>query len=276
MRIFIVILLFIISNFIQSQGRGAKIGYIDMEYILKSAPDYLEAKNLLDQKAQQWKQEIDTKKNKIKSLKEALQTERVLLTKELIEEREEEITYLENELNEYQLKRFGPTGDLVMQKAVLVQPVQDQVFTILQDIAEKQKYDFILDKSSDLSLIFAAKRYDLSDRVIKALGRASKRDQLSKKQLKEQLEKEAEEDFIDENPELVEKQKAKEEALEAKRKELEDRRNAKKEKDAQRRKEFLEKREKLLEEKRNKKNGTVSDKPTQTPSNNEDDNPKEE
>lgn len=276
MRILLILLSFLSLHFTYSQGRGVKIGYIDMEYILKSAPDYLEAKNQLDQKAQQWKQEIDIKKNKIKSLKEALQTERVLLTKELIEEREEEISYLENELNEYQLQRFGPTGDLVMQKAVLVQPVQDQVFTILQDIAEKQKYDFILDKSSDLSLIFAAKRYDLSDRVIKALGRASKREQLSKKQLKEQLEKEAEEDFKDENPELVEKQKAKEDALEAKKKAQEDKRNAAKEKAAQRKKDFEERKAKLLEEKRNKKNGTVSDKPKPTTTNEGEDTPKEE
>ena len=276
MRILFIILSFFYFNLAQSQGRGAKIGYIDMEYILKSAPDYLEAKNLLDQKAQQWKQEIDAKRNKIKSLKEALQTERVLLTKELIEEREEEISYLENELNEYQLQRFGPTGDLVMQKAVLVQPVQDQVFTILQDIAEKQKYDFILDKSSDLSLIFAAKRYDLSDRVIKALGRASKREQLSKKQLKEQLEKEAEEDFKDENPELVEKQKNKEEALEAKKKAIEDRKAAAKEKAAQRKKDFEDRKAKLLEEKRNKKNGTVSDTPKPPTTNEGEDKPKEE
>ena len=276
MRILFILLSFFYLNLAHSQGRGVKIGYIDMEYILKSAPDYLEAKNLLDQKAQQWKQEIDTKKNKIKSLKEALQTERVLLTKELIEEREEEISYLENELNEYQLQRFGPTGDLVMQKAVLVQPVQDQVFTILQDIAEKQKYDFILDKSSDLSLIFAAKRYDLSDRVIKALGRSSKREQLSKKQLEKQLEKEAEEDFKDENPELIEKQKEKEDALEAKKKAIEDRKAAAKEKAAQRKKDFEERKAKLLEEKRNKKNGTVSDKPKPTPPSEGGEEPKEE
>lgn len=276
MRIKILVFSFFLVSIMYSQGKGAKIGYIDMEYILKSAPDYLEAKNLLDQKAQQWKQEIDTKRNKITGLKEALQTERVLLTKELIEEREEEISYLENELNDYQLKRFGPTGDLVMQKAVLVQPVQDQVFTILQDIAEKQKYDFILDKSSDISIIFAAKRYDLSDRVIKALGRSSKRDQLSKKQLKTQLEKEAKEDFIDENPELIERQKAKEEILEAKKKELDDKRQAAKEKADLRRKEFADKKAKLLEEKQNKKNGTVSDKPETSPSNSVDKNPKEE
>ncbi|MDV7400575.1 OmpH family outer membrane protein, partial [Arthrospira platensis SPKY1] len=102
-----------------AQNRGARLAYIDMEYILKSVPEYIEAKNQIDKKALQWKQEIDTKKNEIKLLKDALNTERVLLTKDLIEEREEEIDYLEKELLEYQQKRFGPNGDFVMQKAVL-------------------------------------------------------------------------------------------------------------------------------------------------------------
>ncbi|MEQ3662217.1 MAG: OmpH family outer membrane protein, partial [Flavobacterium sp.] len=83
-HISIILLLVSITSF--SQSRGVKIGYIDMEYILEKVPDYAEAKNQLDQKAQKWKQEIEVKKNEIKALKESLNTEKVLLTKELIEE----------------------------------------------------------------------------------------------------------------------------------------------------------------------------------------------
>ena len=93
-----IFLLLISSWFAQpiaAQGRGVKIGYIDMEYILQNVPEYSEAKNLLEQKAQKWKQEIEVKKNAITKLKESLKVERVLLTKELIEEREEEITLQE-------------------------------------------------------------------------------------------------------------------------------------------------------------------------------------
>ena len=169
-----------------SQTRGVKIGYIDMEYILQNVPDYMEAKSQLEAKAQKWKQEIEAKKNEISKLKESLKTEKILLTKELIEEREEEITFQENELLDYQQKRFGPNGDLSIQKAVLAQPIQDQVFTAAQDIAEAKKYDFIFDKSSDLSMLFAAKRFDISDQVVRVITRATKRNQLSKKQLKEE------------------------------------------------------------------------------------------
>lgn len=189
-------------------ARGIRIGYIDMEYILQNVPDFTEAKNQLEQKAQKWKQEIEVKKNEITKLKESLKTERVLLTKELIEEREEEILFQETELTAFQEKRFGPNGDLIVQKAVMVKPIQDQVFTAVQDIAEQKKYDFVLDKSSDLTVLFAAKRFDISDAVIRSLTRSSKRGQLSKKELKEEEIKEYQEDLQDQNSDLAQRQKA--------------------------------------------------------------------
>lgn len=200
----ILALLFVFTCSLQAQVvRGLRIGYIDMEYILQNAPDYAEAKNQLEQKAQKWKQEISTKNNEITKLKDALKTERVLLTKELIEEREEEIAFQEKELMDYQEKRFGPSGDLIVQKAVLVKPIQDQVFTAVQDIAEQKRFDFVFDKSSDLTMIFAAKQFDISEMVIRKLIRSSKRSQLSKSEIKEQEKKEYVEDVQDANSDFA-------------------------------------------------------------------------
>jgi hypothetical protein len=194
-------------------------------------------------------------------LEESLKTERVLLTKELIEEREEEIAFQKKELLEYQEKRFGPKGDLIVQKTVLVQPVQDQVFTAAQDIAEAKKYDFIFDKSSDLTMLFAAKRFDISDQVIRAITRASKQTQMSKKQLKAEEAKEAKQDLEDElkeNPAFAERQKKLDDKKAAREKLLEERKLAA---DAKK-KEIEEARKKLADERAAKKNGTI---PANTP-----------
>ncbi len=241
-----------------AQVRGVKIGYIDMEYILEKVPDYAEAKNQLEQKAEKWKQEIEVKKNEIAKLKEALKAEKVLLTKELLDEREEEITFLEKELMDYQQKKFGPNGDLVVQKAVLVKPIQDQVFNAVQDIAEVKKYDYIFDKSSDLTILFASKRLDISDRIVAVLTRASKRDQMNKKQLKEEAERERKEDQMAENPEMSERQKVIEEKKAARLKLIEDRKIAAEEKKAA----ADAKRKQMIADNAAKKNGTVSDKGT--------------
>ena len=107
-KLIFLLFLTLTSASIEAQSRGIRIGYIDMEYILQNVPDYTEAKNQLEQKAQKWKQEVEAKKLNINSLKEGLKTEKALLTKELIEERETEIKFQENEMLDYQQKQFVP------------------------------------------------------------------------------------------------------------------------------------------------------------------------
>ncbi len=233
-KIFLVFLLSISTPWIsQAQSKGNKIGYIDMEYILQNIPEYTEATNQLEQKAQEWKREIEIKKNEITKVKDALKAEEVLLTKELIEERLEEIKFQETQLLDYQQKRFGPKGDLILQKASLVKPIQDQIFTAVQDLAEAQKYDYIFDKSSDLSILFASKRLDISDRIVRVLTKSAKREQMTEKQLKEEEIKNEQEAEVEAKLTKEEKKKNAAEAKarnleERKRKILEDREAAKK------------------------------------------------
>ncbi|MEZ7505224.1 OmpH family outer membrane protein [Flavobacterium sp. Arc2] len=250
----ILFLALIVVNAIHSQTRGTKVGYIDMEYILQNVPNYAEATVQLEQKAQKWKQEIEAKKIEINKIKEALTAEKPLLTKGLIEEREIEIKFLENELLDFQQKRFGANGDLMMQKSILVKPIQDQVFTAVQDIAESLKYDFVFDKSSDLTMLFAAKRFDISDQVLRVLNRAEKREQLTKKQLESQEAKQNKEDAIQDNPFLSERQKILDDRKAVRDSILADRKLAQEKKKA----DFEERRQKMLSDREAKKNGTVS------------------
>ncbi|CAN1497663.1 HlpA Outer membrane protein [Flavobacteriaceae bacterium] len=258
-----IILSFFIGITINAQTKGNKVGYIDMEYILQNVPDYIEAKAQLELKAQKWKQEIETKKLDINKLTEALKAEKPLLTAELIEDRETEIKFLESEKLDYQQKRFGPNGDLIIQKSGLVKPIQDQIFTAVQDIAEAKKYDFIFDKSSHLTILFAAKRFDISDQVIRVLNRTEKREQLTKKQQKEEEAKENKEDAIDENPVLAEREKALLDKKAAREKLVEDKKLAQEET----KRKYEEKRKQLLAEREAKKNGTVLPATTETATN---------
>ena len=154
-KLFFIAILLLVNHSIQAQAKGTRIGFVDMEYILGKLPNYQETLNSLEQKASEWKGEIDKKNADIKLLKDALNTERVLLTKDLVAEREDEIKFLEDDLIDYQQKKFGPEGDLIVMRSSLVKPVQDMVFNIVQDVADKRGYDFILDKSSDLTVLFA-------------------------------------------------------------------------------------------------------------------------
>jgi len=255
-KIFLSLIFLLFISFANAQSKvGVRIGYIDMDYILENVPDYKEASTQLDTKAQKWKQDIESKKNDITKLKDNLKSEKALLTKELIEEREEEIKFLEADLIDYQQKRFGPRGDLAIQKEAIVKPVQDQVFTAVQDIAEAKAYDFIFDKSSDMTMLFSAKRFDISDQVIRTITRAEKREEMSKKQQKALEEKQDSQDVVSDNPALAERQRLLNEKKAAVKKAQEARIQAAE----QKKKDYEERRKKLLEEQKAKKSGTTID-----------------
>jgi hypothetical protein len=158
----------------------------------------------------------------IESKRKELENESVLLTKELIEEREEELKFEEEALQEYKLKRFGPSGDLIMRKKQLMQPIQDQIFVIVQDVAKKRNLDFVFDKSADVVMLYAAERHDVSELVLRSITRASKRKQVESRQERKAAE---DEEVVPEiNKELEERQQALEAKKDAREQAIETRR----------------------------------------------------
>ena len=184
------ILLFLTSSFIFGQ-RGIKIGYIDTEYILENLPEYNQISKRLEEKAGDWKKEIEERSRKIDQKKESLKSERILLTSEMIEEVEEEILIDEEELSEYQQKRFGPRGDLIIQKQQLIQPIQDQIFNAIRELAKSRNYDFIFDKSADIVMLYSDKRYDVSDQILRTISRANNRKKVDSRKDKREIENES-------------------------------------------------------------------------------------
>jgi len=193
------ILLFLITYLVSAQ-RSVKIGYIDTEYILENLPEYNQVSDRLEEKAAGWKKEIEDRSRKIEQKKEALNSERILLTNEMIDEIEEEITLDEEELSEYQQKRFGPRGDLIIQKQQLIQPIQDQIFNAIRELAESKNYDFIFDKSADIVMLYSDKRFDVSDQILRTISRANNRKKLDSKKDKREIENQS---LIDDESTLI-------------------------------------------------------------------------
>jgi len=234
-----------------SAQRGVRIAYVDMEYILENVEEYREANEQLENRVQQWKADIETRQEAIEQQKENLAAERVLLTDELISEREEEIAVLEKELRDYQQNRFGPRGDLVLQKQRLIQPIQDQVFNEVQKIGADKKYDFIFDKSADVVMLYSEKRHDISDLILRGIARTRRVSQPAK--ARETRLESFEEEAEPVSEALLERQQRSEQAEAARTQDAEQRRAEQLKLREDRKKAYEERRKKLLEEREAKR-----------------------
>ena len=167
----VFILLFVSDIFSQKQLR---VGYINMDYILTNLDDYNTANEEYNIKLDLWRKEIESRKLSIKVANEELEIKKPLIPDEIYQNLKDEIDFDEKQLNEYIQKRFGPEGDWLIQEKILIQPIQDEVLAIVQKIAEKNKFDFIFDKSSAIIMLYSEKKYDISELVLKSILRQEK------------------------------------------------------------------------------------------------------
>ena len=143
---------------------------IDTKYILDKMPDYRSAQKQLDDFAANWQKEIDNQQTDLDKMYRDFEAEQVMLSDELKKKREDQLFMKEKNVRDLQRKRFGFEGDLFKKRQELIKPVQDKVYNAVQKLAVQRGYDFILDKSEGITVIFADPKLEKSDDVLKELG----------------------------------------------------------------------------------------------------------
>jgi outer membrane protein len=144
--------------------------YVDMDYILQNLPAYQDAQKELDNLSKQWQREIEQRYEAIDRLYKAYEAEKVLLSEEMKQKREDEILKKEQEARELQRQRFGVEGDLYKKRQQLLEPIQNDIYQAVKDLADGSGYDIVFDKSGQSNILYGDPRYDKSDRILRKLG----------------------------------------------------------------------------------------------------------
>ena len=147
-----------------------KIAFVDMAYILKNLPQYETANEQLSMVTRRWQKEIETVQKEAEVLEANYRTEQIFLSPELKEKREAEILAKEQEVMELKRKYFGAEGELFKKRESLIKPIQDDIYTAIQEIAQEKRYEVVKDKSADPTMIFLSTKLDISDLVLQKLG----------------------------------------------------------------------------------------------------------
>lgn len=166
-KITLILALFLTAGF---AAQAQKYAIIDTKYILEKIPEYKEAQTLLDKQAAEWQRDIDRMQQELDRMYKQFESEQVMLSDDLKQKRQDQIYVKEKEVRDLQRQRFGFEGDLFKKRQELIKPVQDRVYNAIQKLAVSRGYDFILDKSEGITVIFADPKLEKSDDVLKELG----------------------------------------------------------------------------------------------------------
>ncbi|MEM8899501.1 MAG: OmpH family outer membrane protein [Bacteroidota bacterium] len=153
-----------------SLSYAQRIAYIDSEFIMDQIPEYQAAQDEIDRISQKWQEELEGKYRSIEQMYSEYTAGEVLMTEDTKRDKQEAIFAAEREAKEYREKKFGYSGELFELQESKVNPLQEKVFKAVETVAKRKKYDYVFDKSGEVTWLFTNSTYDLSQLVLEELG----------------------------------------------------------------------------------------------------------
>ena len=147
-----------------------KFALLDMDYILKSIPAYERANEQLNQMSKKLQAEVEALQTEAQTLYKNYQDNIVFLSNEQKKARQDEILAKEKQAADLKKTYFGPEGELFKVRSALMNPIQEEIYNAVKEVAEQRGYQLILDRASDSGIIFGSPKIDISDEVLQKLG----------------------------------------------------------------------------------------------------------
>ena len=169
----LAMLMILQSSLFALHSMAQKFALIDMDYIFKNIPAYERANEQLAQVSKKWQAEVEALTTEAQTLYKNYQNEVVFLSKEQKKAKQDVIMEKEKQASELKRKYFGPEGELFKKRTALMNPIQEEIYNAVKDIAELRGYQLILDRASDTGIIFGSPKIDISNEVLQKLGYAN-------------------------------------------------------------------------------------------------------
>lgn len=146
-----------------------KVGYIDSKKIIDNMQEAKDAKQKLDNLVSEWQKELGQLQDSLKIMKDDYDKKKLILTDQMKTQMEKEIKDIETSISNFKIQKFGENGEYFQKQTDFMKPVQDRIFKAIETVANKEDYDYVFDRNSDLLLLFVNEKYDLTAKVQKII-----------------------------------------------------------------------------------------------------------
>lgn len=144
----------------------SKIGHVNTEAVMQALPEAVDAQRSLDLLVTEWEQELQRMQAEWRTKFDDYDKKKLILTDQGRADAERELRELDQRIADFRNRKFGQNGELYQKQGEVMKPVQNKMFKVLEEIAQADGYDYIIDQSGEILLLYANERNDLTQRVI--------------------------------------------------------------------------------------------------------------
>jgi outer membrane protein len=158
--------LFALITILSSNAVAAelKVGYVQVDKILQEAPQTAESGKKLEREFSPRSQELDRTQKQIRDIEVSLDKEGVTLSESERRNKERDVSNLKIE---FQRKQRELREDINLRKNEELSVLQDRINKAVQTVSETDGYDLVVYGG----VAYASKKIDITDKVLKLLGK---------------------------------------------------------------------------------------------------------
>ena len=149
-----------------------KIGYVDSNEIMNNFEEVRQVQVNLEKEQRRLEGDFNNLVCRLDSLKQDYERQRLLMSETRRNEKENEITNMEQSIQKFQLDKFGPEGEIYRKQNQLLKPVLGKIDAAIQQVGSDRGYDYILDAMSG-ALLYALDSHNLTEAVMDELSKAT-------------------------------------------------------------------------------------------------------
>jgi len=149
-----------------------KIGYVDSNEIMSSFEEWRQVQVDLEKEQRRLENEMNDLMIRLDSLNQDYDRQRLLMSENRRQEKENELRNLEKNIQEFQMAKFGPEGAIYQKQNLLLKPVLKKIDIAIKNVGSEQSYDFILDAMTG-GLLYALESHNLTEYVLEELSRST-------------------------------------------------------------------------------------------------------
>ena len=149
-----------------------KIGYVDSNQIMSNFEEVRQVQVNLEKEQRRLENDFNELIAQLDSLQQDYERQRLLMSETRRQEKENEIINMKKSAEEFQLKKFGPEGEIYRKQNELLKPVLSKIDDAIQKVGNEQGYDFILDAMSG-ALLYALDSHNLTEDVMDELSKTT-------------------------------------------------------------------------------------------------------
>ena len=168
-KLSIIFLALLAAGFFQfAAAKEYKIGYVDSDRIMEEFTEFQEARSKLQEEEQTFINEANTLEEIVKSMRDELAAQSLMLSAESRKEKEDRLREKETELNNFRRDTWGEGGKLYTRNLELSRPILERINTAIETISKQDSYDMVFDAATG-NIVFALPQYDITQLVLDEL-----------------------------------------------------------------------------------------------------------